>query len=100
MSALSEFESNQSRAREARREAKYLRDLYRIATCGLSMKFNSFGYGTREVPEHIARRVSDSYLVWAAEYDVIADRIEGELRDALVVPVLGESTTTETEAEK
>lgn len=55
------FQADQERAREARREAETLRGLGRL------------------VPDHIASRVADMYLVWAAEYDAIADEIEADL---------------------
>jgi hypothetical protein len=83
MSKLATFEYNQTRAREARRQAHELRELHKIATCGLTMQYAGIHYGTRGVPVHFAARIADMYLVWAAEYDAIADGIEADLQSAL-----------------
>lgn len=83
MTTLRHFESQQERAREARYEARALRDLHGTATCGLPMEWNSYRYGTRQVPTHVAARIADQYLVWADEYDAIAEAIERSLERAL-----------------
>ena len=44
-------------------------------------------FGTYTVPKHIALRLADQYLIWAAEYDAIADQIEAELATALTTPI-------------
>lgn len=81
--AIRSFEYDQRRARDARSEARQLRDLYQTATCGLRMQHNGIHYGTREVPSYISRRVVDCYLLWADEYDAIADEIEADLASRL-----------------
>lgn len=79
MITLASFAAEQERARQARQEAASLRDLHRIATCGLPMRYTGVHYGTRQVDPHIAARVADAYLEWAAEYDRIAAEIEANL---------------------
>lgn len=84
MSNLRELNYDQGRARAARTEAAELRDLYATATCGLEMQYRGVHYGTCGVPQHISVRVAEQYLVWADEYDAIADGIERRIADALV----------------
>ena len=76
------FEDQQRRAGAARDEAKALRSLHETATCGLGMQY-PFHYGTRGVQDHIARRVADTYIVWADEYDAAAEAIEENLVELL-----------------
>lgn len=76
--AVRNLELAQERARDARREAEYLRDLYGTATCGLPMK-----YGTRTVPKHIGMRVAAQFPIWADEYDAIADKIDADIEARL-----------------
>jgi hypothetical protein len=83
--ALTEYDRERARAKAAREEARYLRDLHRTATCGLPMKYTGIHYGTAEVRIHIAARVADQYLGWADEYDAIADAIEEKLTARLAV---------------
>lgn len=70
------YEVERERARVARAEAAYLRELHGIATCGLPTKFTGYHYGIAEVKQSVAMRMADTYLVWAAEWDEIAERIE------------------------
>ena len=92
--ALAAFDRERQRARGARQEARKLRELHGIATCGLDAKYahhhrheseNWINYGTYRVPTSIALRMADQYLAWAAEYDAIADRIEAELGLAIAL---------------
>ncbi|WP_454151907.1 hypothetical protein [Microbacterium lacticum] len=48
---------------------------------------NWINYGTHRVSTSTALRVADQYLVWAAEYDAIAEKIEAEL--GLAIALLG-----------
>ncbi|WP_217182667.1 hypothetical protein [Streptomyces sp. AC495_CC817] len=77
-----EYEQKQDQARLARRQASELREIHRIANCGLDMKIQ---YGTYNVPRHIAMRVADQFPIWADEYDDVADRIESEM-EAMFAP--------------
>lgn len=79
MFSVQQFQDELERSKAARRESAYLRDLYDVATCGLDMK-----YGTKTVGPHIARRVADGYLVWADEYDNLADAIDDKLDSVLL----------------
>lgn len=81
---LARYDQERKRATEARRESAYLRELYKIATCGLSMRIAGVHYGNAGVLPHVARRVADMYLVWAAEYDFIAEEIERRLEAQIV----------------
>lgn len=83
MTALVKFERDQQRARDARRQAAYLRDLHGTATCGLPMQFTGIHYGNRQVWQSVAMRVADMYLVWADEYEAIAGEIERSLESSL-----------------
>jgi len=74
--SIANYEYKREQARTARHEAADLRDLHLSASCGLELRMN---YGTRHVADHIARRIADSYTIWAAEYDCIADRLESEM---------------------
>lgn len=91
---LDVFDRERKRARDAREESRRLRELRDIATCGLDMKYahhhrheseNWINYGTYRVPTSIALRVADQYLVWATEYDAIAEKIEAELALAIAL---------------
>ena len=73
---IADYERRRERSSDARYEAEYLRELYKTATCGLPMQFTGFHYGTKEVRTSVARRVADMYLIWADEWDVMADNIE------------------------
>lgn len=86
------FEMQQDRARAARREAAQLRRLHEIATCGLPMKIAGYHYGNAQVAPHIALRIADQYLVWAVEYDAIAEQIEAWLVASLTPPTAGSTT--------
>lgn len=76
MSILDSFDRDRQRAREARRQARELRDLHAISKCGIDLRLN---YGTKHVPQHIAMRIADQFPIWADEYDAIADQIEHDL---------------------
>ena len=94
--ATSEYEHLRGRLRAARDEASAYRNANRIATCGLAMEYghdhdhrgnqNWVNHGTYRVPHHIALRVADQYLVWATEYDVIADQIKQEMDAMFAAP--------------
>lgn len=90
MTELDEFDRNRQRARDARYEAESLRALHKTATCGLGMKYTGIHYGNARVPDHIASRIAGEYLVWAAEYDAIAEEIEAGLQRSLNRTVVGE----------
>ena len=77
------YELQRGRARAARAEAAYLRELHDIATCGLPAKFTGYHYGTAQVRQSVAMRMADMYLLWAAEWDEVADRIENEMAQML-----------------
>lgn len=81
--SIADYEYRRVQAREARNQANYLRDLYRIATCGLPMQYTGIHYGNRQVETHTAARVADMYLIWAAENDATAERIEAEMEAML-----------------
>jgi hypothetical protein len=74
--SIRNYEYKREQALTARREAEELTDLHLTATCGLDLRMN---YGTRNVPAHIARRIANSYPIWAAEYLAIAERLENEM---------------------
>ncbi|ONI65647.1 hypothetical protein CSIV_05045 [Microbacterium sp. CSI-V] len=80
------YELERERARAARDEAAYLRELHRIATCGLPSRFTGYHYGNSEVRQSVAMRMADTYLVWAAEYDDLADQIEAGMAGMLRTP--------------
>ncbi len=80
------YEHQRERARAARDEAAYLRELHGIATCGLPARISGYHYGTSEVKPSIAMRMADMYLVWADEYDDLADQIEAAMAGMLRAP--------------
>lgn len=80
MTDIEQYEYLREQARIARREAGELRELHKIATCGLDQRY---GYGNHRVPHHIARRVADSYPIWADEYDAIATNLEHQMAEML-----------------
>lgn len=71
-----EYEHKREQVRKARQEARDLREMHKIANCGLDMKIQ---YGTYNVPRHVAMRVADQFPIWADEYDAVADRLEAEM---------------------
>lgn len=75
------YEYKREQARTARREAKELRELHKIAHCGLDLRLN---YGTRYVPRHIEMRVADQFPIWADEYEAVAEQLEAEMAAMLV----------------
>lgn len=86
--ATRRYEDLRGRAQEARRQAAQLREMNKIATCGLTMEYqhqhvhereNYVNYGTYRVPSHFALRVADTYIVWAEEYETEAARIEEQI---------------------
>lgn len=81
------YEHERERARAARDESAYLRELHRIATCGLPARFTGYHYGNAEVRQSVAMRMADTYLVWAAEWDEAAYRIEAGMAGMLRSPV-------------
>ena len=83
MNTLALLDAARERARAARRQAEYLRELHGIATCGLPMKFTGYHYGNHEVEQAVAMRVADLYPVWAAEYDAIAASIEAQIEEVV-----------------
>lgn len=74
--SISAYEDKQQQARLARRQASELREMHKIANCGLEMRIQ---YGTYDVPKHISMRVADQFPIWADEYEAIAARIEAEM---------------------
>ena len=73
------YEIQRERAHAGREEAAYLRALHRTATCGLPARFTGYHYGNAEVRLSVAMRMADMYLVWAAEYEETAERIEADI---------------------
>ena len=94
MTEIAEFEVNQNRARAARVEARELRELNKIASCGLGMKYTGIHYGNHSVGLHIASRIADQYLTWADEYDAIASEIESGLVAALTSASRGSTSAS------
>lgn len=76
------YEYKQEQAKLARSQAKDLRKMHEIASCGLNIKIN---YGTYYVPQHIAMRIADQFPIWAAEYDAVADQLEAEMESMFSV---------------
>ena len=76
MSDASRYEYKREQARIARDQAKDLRNLHRIAKCGLDLRIS---YGTKYVPRHIELRIADQFPIWADEYDAVAEKIEKEM---------------------
>lgn len=74
------YEAKREQARIARREAAELREAHKIAKCGLDLRLN---YGTYRVSRHIEMRMADQFVIWADEYDAIADRLEAEMEAML-----------------
>lgn len=81
--SVQQYEYKREQAKTARREAAELRELHKIAKCGLDLRLN---YGTKYVPRHIEMRVADQFPIWADEYEAVADRLEAEMQAMLANP--------------
>lgn len=78
---IAEYEYKREQARIARREAAELRALHLTSKCGLNIRIN---YGTKNVPTHIALRISDQFPIWAAEYEALAEQLEADMASMLM----------------
>ena len=92
---IAAYEYKRKQAKIARRQAHELREMHGIANCGLDIRIN---YGTFNVPQHIAMRIADQFPIWAAEYEDLADRIEGDMSRMLEDPAASHPSTVADES--
>lgn len=83
------YEYKREQALTARREAAELRELHKIAKCGLDLHLN---YGTKYVPRHIEMRIADQFPIWADEYERVAVRLKEEMAAMLTNHTDGSTT--------